>query len=164
MKPQHRSFLEHRLAAVPALLLATAILFTARGTLADDLYKTVDAQGHVTYSDHPLSKASERISVEVNPPNAQEAARLTKEQAAESAADAQRAKQDQHDEQEQQKKAAQQAAQKQRCDAARGRYAMFAAGGRIFRTDADGNRVYYSDQEIEDQRAATKAAMDSACN
>jgi hypothetical protein len=128
MKPPHRSFLEHRLAAVPALLLATAILFTARGTLADDLYKTVDAQGHVTYSDHPLSKASERISVEVNPPNAQEAAR------------------------------------KQRCDAARGRYAMFAAGGRIFRTDADGNRVYYSDQEIEDQRAATKAAMDSACN
>jgi hypothetical protein len=41
---------------------------------------------------------------------------------------------------------------------------MFAAGGRIFRTDEQGNRVYYSDQEIDQQRAATKAAMDSACS
>jgi hypothetical protein len=141
-------------------------LFLAIGTLsqADEMYKTTDAQGHVTYSDRPLSTSSQRISVDVTPANAEEAARLTREQAAQNAVAAQQAKQDRRDAEDLAKKEAQLAQQQQRCNAARNRYAMFAAGGRIFRTDEQGSRSYYSDDEIEQQRVAAKAAMDSACN
>jgi hypothetical protein len=131
---------------------------------ADVMYRTVDAQGHVTYSDRPLSPSSQRISVDVTGPNASEVARLGKEQAAESAADQQRIEKGQHDADEAKKAAARDAAQQQRCNAARGRYASFVAGGRIFRTDADGNRIYLSDQDIDEQRTLAKAAMESACN
>ena len=131
--------------------------------LAADMYRTVDANGVVSYSDHPLSSASQRISVEVREPNRQEAARLSKEQAIVAADATAEAQQAQREADDQKKKAAQEAQQKQRCDAARNRYAVFAAGGRIFKSDAQGNRVYYSDSEIEEQRAISKAAMDSAC-
>lgn len=145
-------------------LLFIGVVALAPAIQADTMYRTVDAQGHVTYSDRPLSPSSQRISVDVTAPNASEAARRSKEQAAESAADQQRMQQNQHDAEEAKKAAAHDAAQQQRCNAARGRYATFSAGGRIFRTDADGNRIYLSDQDIEEQRTAAKAAMDSACS
>jgi hypothetical protein len=140
------------------------LLFALQASRADDMYKTVDPQGRVTYSDHPLSPSSQRISVQVMPANTQEAARLSREQAAVDAESAQQAKQARRDEDDQAKKSAQLAQQQQRCNAARNRYALFAAGGRIFKTDTDGNRVYYSDEEIDQQRILTKAAMDSACS
>ena len=150
--------------SIAVLLCAAAMLVAAQRSLADDMYKTVDPQGHVTYSDHPLSPSSQRVSIEVKEGNAEEAARLTRQQAAMDAESALQMKQAWQEADEQAKKAAQLAQQQQRCNAARSRYAMFAAGGRIFKVDAQGNRVYYSDEEIEQQRALTKAAMDSACN
>jgi hypothetical protein len=145
-------------------LLFIGLIALAPPIQADVMYRTVDAQGHVTYSDRPLSPSSQRISVDVTGPNASEAARLSKEQAAESAVDQQRIELGQHDADEAKKGAARDAAQQQRCNAARGRYASFAAGGRLFKTDADGNRVYLSDEDIDEQRTLAKAAMDSACN
>jgi Domain of unknown function (DUF4124) len=142
---------------------AVAMVIVNLSDLADDLYKTVDAQGHVVYSDRPLSSASQRISVQVSAPNPDEAARLAKEQAMLNADAVQQAQDAQRDAAAQAKKAAQDAAQKRRCESARDRYAVFAAGGRIFKSDEQGNRVYYSDQEIEDQRQAAKAIMDSTC-
>jgi hypothetical protein len=145
------------------LAAAVAMLIVNQTSLADDMYKTVDSQGHVVYSDHPLSSSSQRISVQVPAPNPEEAARIIKEQAILNADAAQQAQQAQHDADEQSKKAAHDAAQKRRCEAARDRYAVFAAGGRIFKSDEQGNRVYYSDQEIEEQRQAAKVIMDSTC-
>lgn len=142
---------------------AAVMLIIGQSGLADDMYKTVDAQGHVVYSDHPSSPASQRIFVQVTAPNSEEAARLNKEQAMLNADAAQQALQAQHEAVEQSKKAAQDAALKRRCDYARDRYAVFAAGGRLFKSDEQGNRVYYSDQEIEEQRAAAKALMESSC-
>jgi len=132
--------------------------------VADDVYKTIDAQGHITYSDRALSPDSKKVTVEVIEGDPQEAARLAKERALVNADAAEKSKQAQQQAAEQQKQQAQDAAQKRQCDSARSRYAMFAAGGRIFKVDDQGNRSYYSDQEIDDQRIATKAAMDSACS
>jgi hypothetical protein len=145
-------------------LLFIGVVALAPQIQADTMYRTVDAQGQVTYSDRPLSSSSRRISVDVTGPNASEAARLSKEQAAQSAADQQLIQQSQHDAEEAKKAAAHDAAQQQRCNAARGRYATYAAGGRLFKADADGNRVYLSDEEIDQQRILAKAAVDSACN
>jgi hypothetical protein len=145
------------------LAAAVTMVFVDHSSVADDLYKTVDPQGHIVYSDRPLSSASQRISVQVTAPNPEEAARMSKEQAMLNADAAQQAQQARHDADEQNKKAAQDATQKRRCDSARDRYAVFAAGGRIFKSDEQGNRVYYSDQEIEEQRQAAKAIMDTTC-
>jgi hypothetical protein len=142
-------------------LLVIALIAPAT---ADDVYKTVDAQGHVTYSDKPLSPQSQRVSVDVIAANPEDAARLAKAQAVANVEAAQEAKQAQQQAIDQQKQASQEAARKRSCDAARNRYAVFAAGGRIFRTDDQGNRAYYSDAEIDAQRISSKAAMDRACS
>jgi hypothetical protein len=143
----------------PVLLMATAL-----PALSDDVYRTVDPQGHVIYSDKPLSSASKRVSIDVIAANPQEAARLAKEQALVNADAAQQAKLAAQLASEQQKQASQDAARRRTCEAARARYAMFAAGGRIYRVDEQGNRAFYSDEEIEAQRIASKAAMDRLCS
>ena len=147
----------------PAMLYAALVCIIGQGAEGADVYKTVDAQGHVVYSDQPISSASQPISLQVTAPNPQEAARLTKEQALQSAEATQQAQQMQQAAADQQKQAAEQAAQQRKCDAARSRYATFATGGRLFKTDEQGNRVYYSDDEIETERVAAKATMDSVC-
>jgi hypothetical protein len=149
-----------------AIVVAGQVVSQVMGsqtTMADEVYKTVDAQGGVVYSDHPLSPASTRITIQVSAPDPEEAARAAKEQAMLAADAAQEAQQAQHAAEEQKKQAAQDMATKQKCDAARVRYAIFAAGGRIYKSDDQGNRDFYSDEEIEQQRTAAKAAMDSAC-
>ena len=145
------------------LLLLFGIIALAPEIQADTMYRTVDAQGHITYSDRPLSAASQRITVDVTGPNAIEAARLSRLQTAENLADEDRLKQNKKNAEQAQKAAAQDAAKQQRCNAARGRYATFATGGRLFKTDADGNRVYLSDEEIDQQKNSAKAAMEVAC-
>jgi hypothetical protein len=147
----------------PAILCAALVCTVVQYADGANVYKTIDAQGHVVYSDQPISSASQPISVQVTAPNPQEAARLTKEQALQSAEATQQAQQMQQAAADQQKQATEQAAQQRKCDVARSRYATFAAGGRLFKTDEQGNRVYYSDDEIEAERLAAKAAMDSVC-
>jgi nucleotide-binding universal stress UspA family protein len=142
---------------------AAAILIFAQYALGADIYKTVDAQGHVVYSDHPISSTSQPMALHVTAANPEEAARLDREQEQLSAEAAKEAQQQQNEAAERQKKAAEDAAQQRRCDAARNRYAMFAVGGRLMKSDAEGNRVFYSDEEIAAEAAASKAAMDSAC-
>jgi cell pole-organizing protein PopZ len=149
---------------LPTALCAVLLGLLSGHSFADDMYKTVDAQGKVTFSDRPLSPASQRISVDVTQGDPAEAARIRRQQAQMNAEAAQSVKQAQQDASDQAKKAALQAQQQQRCAAARARYAMFAAGGRLFRTDEYGNRVYYSDQEINQQRDAARTAMEGACN
>ena len=140
-----------------ALLIAGA----SSHVIADDVYKTVDAQGNVVYSDHAIAPTSRKMDVDVIQGNAEDAARLAKQRALTNADEAQQSKLAQQQAAQQQQQEAQ---QKRKCEAARNRYGAFAAGGRIFRTDAQGNRVYYSDAEIERQRTVTKADMDAACS
>lgn len=131
---------------------------------ADEVYKTLDAQGHITYSDRAISSDSKKVTVDFIQGNPQEAARLAKERALINADETQKARQAQQQAADQQKQQTQEALKRRECDAARSRYAMFAAGGRLFRMDDQGNRVFYSDEEIDAQRVSTKAAMDSACS
>ncbi len=130
---------------------------------ADDIYRTVDAQGNVTYSDHVVSAASRKVTVDVIPADPQNAARLAKQQALLNASDADREKTARQDAAQEAQQRALTATQKHKCDAARTQYAIFNAGGRIWKADENGQRVYYSDQEIAAQRVTAKAAMDSAC-
>jgi hypothetical protein len=131
--------------------------------LAGDIYRTVDAQGNVTYSDHAISAASRVVTIDVAAANPENAARLAKQQAVISASEAERAKAARKESADQQEHQAEVAAQAHQCEAARSRYAAFAVGGRIWHPDAQGNRMFYSDQEIQAERVRSKSAMDSAC-
>jgi len=145
-----------RICLVGALAAAAVV---ARGD-ADEVYKTVDASGHVVYSDHPTSPTAQKLSVPVTQPDPNEAARLAKQRELEDAEYAQRSRQEADEQGREAAKAKEDAA---RCTAARNRYLSLKDVNRVYRLDADGNRVFYSDQEADAMRAAAKQTMERAC-
>jgi hypothetical protein len=155
--PQRTFGLAWRHAALMASLLCARVICPA---WADDVYKSVDSQGHVVYSDRPNTAAARKTAVEVQGPDATEAARLAKEQEILKAEEDRRKRQQLVDTQV---KAQQDHDRKVRCDDARNRYLNMKEAGRIFKRDADGNRVYYSDSQADAQREQARQAMNAAC-
>jgi hypothetical protein len=125
-----------------------------------DVYKSVDAQGHATYSDRPNTAAAQKTTIEVQAANPDEAARLAKEQAILRAEEDQRKQKDLVDSR---RKEQQDRAWQAKCDHARTHYNELKDTGRIFRLTADGSRSYYTDAEADALRAQAKQAMSVAC-
>jgi hypothetical protein len=144
-------------AAFTALAL---ILWAAAPARAGEVYKSVDAQGHVVYSDQPDTSTAQKSEVKVDGPNPTEAARIAKEQAILKAEEVQRNKQKSIDDAK--KAQADHAAQVQ-CDSARNRYYALKDARRLYDRDADGNRVYLSDQDGDARREGARQAMTAAC-
>lgn len=147
-----------------AKYLATTLAISVSSlSFSAELYKTVDSKGHTVYSDHPVSGGSQKIAVQVIEPDPDDAARLAREREM-SATIAERQEQQRALEE---KKKADQAVNKQqrnqRCIAARNRRQMFAEGGRIFKRDEQGNRTYYSSEEVEALREETRATVEKYC-
>lgn len=149
----------HGIARICLIGTLAGAAMAARG-YADEVYKTVDASGHVVYSDHPTSPEAQKLSVPVTQPDPKEAARLAKQRQLEDADYAQRSRQEADKLNQQAAQARQDAA---RCSAARNRYFSIRDVRRIYRLDADGNRVFYSDEEADAMRAAARQAMEQAC-
>jgi Domain of unknown function (DUF4124) len=146
-----------RAAVVTASVLFAAVIDSAQ---ADQIYKTVDAQGHVTYSDRPNTAGAQKTDVAVQQADPAEAARLAKERQLLNAEDDQRKKQQNAAD----KSKAQQDHDKQaRCQAARDRYNSIKDLTRLFKMDADGNRVYASDSDLDAQKEAARQAVTTAC-
>jgi hypothetical protein len=143
------------------LICALAAVAASPRCYGEEVYKTVDAAGHVVYSDHPTSAAAQKLSVPVKHPDPNEAARLTKQRALEDAEYAQRSRQEAD---EQNRQAAQSSQDAARCTAARNRYFSIKDANRLYRSDADGNRTFYSDEQADAMRAAAKRAMERACS
>jgi hypothetical protein len=76
---------------LPALAIATTSLYAAPLGAAE-VYKTVDVEGHVVYTDHADPNAPQ-TAVLVNPQSSKHAATTAKRQGASKAADQQRKKQ-----------------------------------------------------------------------
>jgi hypothetical protein len=144
-----------------ALLLALVLAVCPRGSLrAGEVYKSVDAQGHVVYSDRPDTSAAQKAEVHVDQPNPQQAARNAKEQAILDAQEAQRKQQQASDDA---KKAVQDHNRQAQCENARNRYDALKNARRIYNLDADGNRVYENDADADAKREEARAAMVTAC-
>jgi hypothetical protein len=140
--------------------MASLLLGDAFSPARADVYRTVDAQGHVSYSDRPNSAAAQKATVEVQQADPAEAARLSKEQAILKAEEDQRNKRQFIDAKHKEQQArAQQAA----CANARSRYNVLKDSTRVFKLDADGNRAYYTDAEADARRAEARQAMAVAC-
>ncbi len=127
---------------------------------ADEIYKSVDAQGHVVYSDRPNNAAAKKTEVAVQQADPNEAARLAKERILLQADDDQRKRQELD---ASRAKAQQEAARKEQCKNARERYNFLQSVNRLFTQDANGNRAYYTDAQFDQIRADARRTMNTAC-
>ena len=135
-------------------------LILSSSALADQVYKSVDAQGHVTYSDRPTTAGAQKTDVVVQHADAREAQRLAKERMLLKEEDDQRSRKAAADEQV---KAKEDSQKKQLCDNARRHYNDMKDAGRIYTVAADGSREYYTDAQADAMRTEAKRAMDAAC-
>ena len=129
--------------------------------MATDIYKYKDARGQTVYSDQRPQGPAQVIRLDdAKEPTAEERARRENQQRA--------FEQIVTEHQEHEKaRAAQEAAAKaerdKRCAAAKADNARFGYGGRMYRIDEQGNRVYYSAAEIDQRRAAAAHQMAESC-
>jgi hypothetical protein len=149
-----------RACLIGALVVALAGIVVQPRAHGEEVYRSVDASGNVVYSDHPTSPTSSKLTVPVRAADPAEAARLAKQHALEDADYAQRTK---LEAEEQSKQAAQAKQQAERCSSAKNHYFSIKDARRLFHVGADGDRVFYSDEEADAMRATAKQAMDQAC-
>jgi len=144
-----------------AKTLALLALACAVPTLpAQEVYKSVDAQGHVVYSDRGAVKNAPKTSLHVAEPDPAEVARLAHEDELLKADEQARMRQQALDDKN---KAQQQRKQQQACQQARNHYYYLKDSARIYQRDADGSRSYLSDEAADAAREQARRAMVTAC-
>jgi Domain of unknown function (DUF4124) len=138
-------------------LIFVALLAAAR---ADEVYKSVDAQGHVVYSDRATTPAAQKSIVHVVPGDPAEAARAARETSLLKAEDTQRKREQDFDS----RNKAQQDHEKQvACTNARNRYNSLKDANVLYRLDAQQNRVFYTDAEADARKEQAHQAMIAVC-
>lgn len=143
-----------------ALILSAVLLISVAVANADQVYKSVDAQGHVVYSDRATTSAAQKSEVHVIQPDADDAARAAKETSILQAEEGQRKRL----EAQQNREKSQQDQEKQRlCENARNRYNSIKDANLLYKLDAQGNREFYTDAEADARKEQARKAMLSAC-
>jgi Domain of unknown function (DUF4124) len=149
-------FFTHGAMIVALLALACAVAQLP----AQEFYRSVDAQGHVVYSDRGAVKGALKTTMHVDEPNPTEVARLAHEQELLSADEAVRARQQALDDKN---RVTQQRKKQQACEKARTEYSHMKESARLYQRDAAGNRVYYTDDEADVLREQARRAMVATC-
>jgi len=143
--------------------IAAALLTIACATnplAAQEVYKSVDAEGHVTYSDRGAAQSAPKTTLHIDQPDPAEVARLAHEQQLLDADEAVRARQQAL---EDKNKAAEQHRKQQACDNLRNQYYRMKDAARLYRRDADGTRIYLSDEDADAKREQARRGMIAAC-
>lgn len=162
--------------AIAALIMSLVIAAAAATAARADVYRSVDAQGHVQYSDTPTPGAelvrvqrgglTGTSSLNSAPTPASSAAPGERTQPA-APAPASNAISAQADiDKQNAQKAVQQDVEQTRadqCKKATDDYQASLAARRIYRTGPNGERDYLTDDEAEQQRVTLRQAMQSAC-
>jgi hypothetical protein len=145
--------------------VAIAILISLLGAARADIYRSVDAQGHVQYSDTPSPGAELVYSGEVRPTSNSSSSSSSQSNRIPSLAE--RSEQISGDLAQQ---AAARAVEKdtaevrsKQCEQARQMYQAAIDARRLYKNGEDGERQFLSDDEADQQRIKYRLAMDSAC-
>jgi hypothetical protein len=142
-------------------MLAGALWLALSATLgAQEVYKSVDSQGNVVYSDRGATKNAATTTLHVTEPDPAEAARLAKQQQLMNAADRERQKETALEERN---RARSQQQHQAACEKARNNYYRMKDTPHLYQRDADGNRVYYTDEQADALREQARKTMLSAC-
>lgn len=134
--------------------------------MAAEVYRSVDADGTVTYSDRPENDHAQLVHVAAQapaprPPGPQERSSAPPSTGADtpSGGDASQTAD------EPQQTAAEKAEEKQKnCKIARERVERYATAHRLYRKAPDGEREYLSDAEIDAAKARAAADVETWCN
>jgi tRNA A37 methylthiotransferase MiaB len=143
--------------------LTAGLLVCAVNPAHADIYKSVDAQGHVVYSDRATTPAAQKTDVTIQAPKQEEVDRLARQQAILKVVENQRKQQELAGQQLTAQNQQQQHNRQVLCQAARERYYAVRDANHLFHRDADGNRVYLSDSEADARRVELQQAMNTAC-
>lgn len=141
------------------MLLAVA-LAVAPGAFAQ-LYKHVDKDGRVTYSDKPPAGADAKpvhLPKSVTDAPSGPKSYVEKDKELDKKRKELKEKSTKADE-----AAARAQEDEQRCQHARTNYQTYAQGGRIYKIDEKGERVFMGDADIERERERTRREMEEAC-
>lgn len=137
-------------------LLLSVLLLPALASA--EIYRWTDEQGRVHFGARPGAASAQQIEVK---PQVVERDDATREREARTAQffDARRAEKAQAD-----SRAAEAHAKRgQECGQLRDKLEQINRDGRYFRTDADGNRVYYQDAEVEAARSRLSTRIAERC-
>ena len=125
------------------------------------LYKYVDKDGKTVYTDQPpatVDPKEMKVQSAPTPGSAPEKAPLEREK------DQAKAKAKGAEESKKAEQLAKEAAAKQeRCQSATDRYRSFADGGRVYKYDEKGERVYMEEAEMASERDKARRIMDESC-
>jgi len=143
-------------------IIVLAIAMALAPAAAAQLYKYVDKNGKTVYSDQPPPDVdSKQVNVPAGRASAPAAAPKT---AVERDKELDKGRKAALEKAGKEAKAAEQEQQaEQRCAGARERYAALSEGGRIYKTDEKGERVFMDDAEIESAKQRSRKDMDEAC-
>ena len=140
------------------IILALAALMLAPAVSAQ-LYKYVDKDGKTVYTDQPPANVeSKPMRVQSAPPAAPEKSALQKDK------DLDKGRKETADKAKKSDQAAKREADnEQRCADARSNLELYESGGRIAKRNAQGERVFLEQHEIDAEKVKARAVMDEAC-
>ena len=137
---------------VAAFALAVVPLASA------ELYKYVDKNGKTVYSDTPPADVDAKRMTPPPPPAGNGKSYVERDKEAQKARE--KTGEDAKKNAEKEKAEAQ---KKLRCEQAKSNLQIYTDGGRILKNNANGERDYMSDEEIEAERVKTQKIVDEAC-
>lgn len=148
-----------------ALTCAVAAMTFAAGATANEIYKWTDEDGNVHYEDRPSGAATEeRIDIgyrrtDSGAVNQRVQARLDRQAERDEAKSVEAAREEEAAEQ-----AAAAEERAQACERARARLETYLQSRRLYRTDANGERVYLDDAERQQARQKAEEQITEYCN
>jgi hypothetical protein len=148
----------------PAISTVCAVLLLASVANAD-VYKYTDEKGNIQYTDRPLTLPAQRLSVSSQRTDVVDVQERPADDA-KALADREKARQQADKAKAEQQNAAEiaAAAKADACNKARTDYLGRMGAQRIWEPQANGERRYLTDAEVEASRASAKQAMDTLCN
>lgn len=144
-------------------ILWMAVLLTISAAASAEVYRWVDGQGRVCYSDRPAENA-QLVSVASRPTNREKLATRTENERAQRAQVASSEAQQRADQEA--ANAVQQDVDKsreQQCKDAQARYKTAIESQRLYRIGKDGERQYLTDAELTEARVNSKKAVNELC-
>ncbi|MEX6503606.1 DUF4124 domain-containing protein [Pseudomonas zhanjiangensis] len=129
------------------------------GLAAAEVYRWVDADGQVHFGQRPNAQGAERVEVK---PQVVERDAATRERQARSERFYEARRQEQA--QARSRSVERQTAHRQECSQLRQQLAQMPEGFRYYRSDADGQRSYYSDEEMDAARRQLRERVAQRCS
>jgi hypothetical protein len=147
------------------LSFAVMAMTVASGAAANEIYKWTDAEGNIYYEDRPSgAETEERLSMTYRPTN-----NSTVQKRVDRRIEAQTARHEAETvaaaaQQESSDSAAADAARQEKCDRSRARLESYLQSRRMYRTGADGQRVYLDDAQRQEARQKTEEQISEFCS